>query len=282
MRVVGGSFGLCFGVLLLACGDSATTGGGGGQGGQSGDGGAVDGGGGGEPGAGGTGGDPGVGGDPSAGGGGGAPVTTDCDPVAQDCADPLATKCTLIIDAGFTAFVDEACTEPKGDALLGEPCVRPTNTPGIDTCVSTYCANFGNADPATRTCHTICQDDDICPADEACLGMFELQYGVCSTECSPFPEDTCAAGTCAATSKTSLVWGFFCVPSQGSTPDGAVCTTFDECLDGSSCLAGETELETHCRPYCDLTHPCEPGLECSPFESDTPGAEEVGICFPAP
>lgn len=281
MRTMGGVVALWLGLGLAACGDSGTATGGNGPGGQPGTGGdPADGG---APSAGGdpnVGGDPSVGGAPGEGGAGGAP--SDCDPVAQDCTDPVATKCTLIIDAAFTAFIDEECMAPKGDAMLGEPCVRPTNTPGIDTCASTYCANFGNAGTTERTCHTICQSDDICAEGEACLGMFELQYGACSVECNPFPTDNCAAGSCSATTKTSLEWGFFCFPSTGSTPDGAVCTTFDECLDGSSCLASETELETHCRPYCDPTHPCDAGFDCSPFESDTPGAEDVGICFPAP
>ncbi len=282
MRLCGGGWGLCFGVWLLACGDSATATGGGGHGGQPGTGGdPSDGGGsnvGGDPNAGGA---PGVGGAMGEGGAGG--TQADCDPVAQDCSDPNATKCTLIIDADFTAFIDEECTVPKGDDLLGESCTRPTNTPGIDTCLSTYCANFGNADVTTRTCHTICQGDEVCTVvDDACMGMFELQYGSCTKQCSPLPNNDCAAGACRAAQKASLEWGFFCIPGAGTTPDGDVCTLFDECLDGSSCLAGEGELENHCRPYCDDSHPCDPGLECVLFESETPGTENVGICFPTP
>jgi hypothetical protein len=201
--------------------------------------------------------------------------------VAQDCADLVLTKCTLIVDADFTEFVDQVCMEPPGSAAVGEACTRPTNTPGIDTCLDSYCANFGSEDPADRTCHEICQDSASCEDGAGCVGLFDGLFGACSTECNPFPVDTCAAGSCGAATQPNLTWGFYCFPSQGSTPDGDVCATFDECLDGSGCLAGPSEVDNHCRPYCDTLNPCDIGFECSLFEADTPGAEDVGICFPA-
>jgi hypothetical protein len=234
----------------------------------------------------------GTGGDDGAGGADGPGAGEECDPVAQDCADPEAPKCRL--DLTDPLYITALCAEELGDLGLGEPCSRPTETQGVDDCAAgLYCSPIGEplGDPQSRRCRTQCDAHDQC-GDGYCTlfnsaadGVFPPDVravGVCFEECDPLDPEACVEGAhCGTSFAIDFTLAISCQPGDGDGEEGASCTRDTDCAPTLGCFGGA------CRPWCDLEDDgCAEGSVCAEVV-DAGGqpaifhGETYGACIPA-
>jgi hypothetical protein len=193
-------------------------------------------------------------------------VTRDagCDPVAQT-GCPGGEKCSLVGN-------DLQCVLP-GTGAAGDGCQAII---GGDSCApGLICASAGGASTCVQFCDRVCGEP--CGPGARCntrLGdSGEWGCGPLPAACDLLAQDCAGAGeACYLLEPKTGTTG--CVPA-GSLPEGAACTTQDECGRGLVCLASQAGGLTVCVPLCDTgaTSPCPAGV-CTAL----PGLEPVGYC----
>ncbi len=142
---------------------------------------------------------------------GDAPPDTSC---PRPCLTPGAIRCE---EAGWSVCVD------YGDGCFGwsepSPC-----TDGGNTCQATTCLDGTGCVHTPRNDGTPCDDYDLCTSGEACYGGF------------------CSGGRPLVCDDDDACTTDYCDPVDGcvftAAPDGAPCTTGDECLEGETCQSG--------------------------------------------
>lgn len=106
------------------------------------------------------------------------------------------------------------------------------------------------------TCQKYCQNDDVCSDGKTCIGedtggLTQIAgWGLCGDGCRSFgPAGQCGPkGACKALTPRDGV----CVYSEGTTPAYATCSSPDECVAGTECMA-LVQGEPRCYPSCDPT-----------------------------
>lgn len=212
------------------------------------------------------------------------PVTTDCDPWAQDCVE--GEKCVPFSDNGSNWNANK-CVLVSGDGQPGDTCTWDGITVATDSCgADSHCWDVMDVDGQLQgTCAAFCSgsvDNPSCGPESACLIANEGAINLCIATCDPVAQD-CGAGL-------GCFWGgdeFQCIFTAGDIMGGEPCGFLNDCAPGHLC-AGADVLPACagtacCTPFCDLTTPdCgDPATECSAFfEEGTapPGYESVGVC----
>lgn len=199
------------------------------------------------------------------GGAGGAAMNPDpCDPLAQDCVEALASKCTIHL--GDTGALSAACEAPLGDKKLDEICQRPTGEAGVDTCEKgLYCAFYGNpaSSPQQRSCLALCDTLGSCAQGKECAGIGDNTLGICAPVCAPYTA-ACGAGTkCGVQGLVGGDAGFICTP-LGTKAAGEACAGALECGADMGCRNFGAGFV--CTAYCNDAHLCaEASAHCSAY-----------------
>ncbi|HJZ85504.1 MAG TPA: hypothetical protein VKN99_10055 [Polyangia bacterium] len=206
-----------------------------------------------QSGAGGTGG--------TGGAGGVGMVCTDPSSTTGDgCAGTGLPKCALTFPMGATTASFNCTT--GGSATTGQPCDRPTNTPGVDTCVAgDFCSALDV--PSGRVCRRICTSAAGCGAGESCFEVGN-PYGACrASTCDPFA----AASPCPQSNPLAMsqvcTWGLL----TGRTASAPMCTLGGPVGVGGACNATATPPtlctqgavclnDNRCHKLCDGAHGC--------------------------
>lgn len=227
-----------------------------------------------------------VGGSGGVGGAGGAKGPgpgESCDPVAQDCADPAASKCE--IDYATQPELPAKCVAPLGDAKAGEACTRPTNQAGIDTCADAYCSMIEHprADPQERSCRSFCNSNAMCGDGAFCSRLNVPKGGVnapmppgvrmlglCVKQCDLWAPDPCAPDTrCVPVYDVENTQGKTLCIGYGKAQQGDACSAPEDCDLGLMCF-GQV-----CQPDCNDKHPtCPNGMTCAA------NGAAIGMCKP--
>jgi hypothetical protein len=161
----------------------------------------------------------------------------------------------------------------------GAVCQRPTNEPGVDTCVpGQFCTLYGlpESDPLVRICQPLCRPDHACAAQTVCRRIGNSpDAGVCMPPCDPLAGDPCGDGlTCGRQYVIDRVGtATVCDWTNEAGAAGAACTWDWDCAAGLGC-----HLPTgQCRAWCDADHPCAAGT-CEPTMDVV--VESRGVCVP--
>lgn len=208
-----------------------------------------------------------------------------CDVVGGDCA--AGERCQVVAGATpedrFTACV------PAGEIAEGEPCTRAGGRIGADECApGLTCTNLGQLDLTRRTCTRLCETTTDCEAGETCWVFSAAPHaGVCRPTCT-FLGDDCPDGFSC---QPELSWAPMSTVSDVPvvTPDctltgmgavGDACTDPIECGPTTSCFVDLARPEggPHCRPLCDVDHPCPAGEHCQARGYTNPNG--YGACMP--
>ncbi|MBI5610425.1 MAG: hypothetical protein HY902_16225 [Deltaproteobacteria bacterium] len=197
-----------------------------------------------------------------------------CDVLLSNCSDPATSKCT-IVPGEEGQEITTTCKPFLGKAKLGEPCNRPNDVVGEDTCdTGLFCSYYGlsKSTPQQRVCRQMCELESPCPTGTKCFGVNGSQLaGHCAPACTPFVNN-CGSPelTCKMLQLVSAVGAFdFTCSWSGSVADFAECTKSEECAPNSHCrqVAGGKAL---CSPLCDDAHPCaDKDAVCLSFTSWT-------------
>jgi hypothetical protein len=202
-----------------------------------------------------------------------------CDILAGGCDDSTA-KCTLAVDPMFVGTL--SCEAPPGAGKLADPCTRPTNTLGVDTCgPGLFCSGLGypKATPQQRECRQFCELGTACPAGTGCTALdVPGIHGFCAPTCTSFQGDCGADQACRAGARldgdSSMGGNFYC-NFLGTLPPYAPCTSSNDCQDDTECRL-QKDSTLACQPLCDATtHPCADPLATCQMFSDVPG---LGRC----
>lgn len=210
---------------------------------------------------------------------GGAAMNPDpCDPLAQDCVEAVASKCTVHL--GDMGAISADCEAPLGDKKLDEICLRPTGEAGVDTCEKgLYCAFFGNpvSSPQQRSCLALCDAPGSCAQGKECAGIGDSTLGVCGPVCAPYTA-ACGAGTkCSVVGLVGGDAGFLCTP-LGTKAAGEACAGALECGADMGCRNFGAGFV--CTSYCNDAHLCaDASAHCSAYPD--PALAGWGACVPS-
>lgn len=183
-----------------------------------------------------------------------------CDPVAQDCAQPGATKCTVLTtDAGV---VDTTCVAEDGTVATGGSCTRDATAAfAKDDCArGALCSEL--ATPGAPSCLRFCRHTSDC-AGAACMQVTDRvpPDGVCVAQCTLFAP--CADGrACGPEHDLDARAVAQCRDQVPSAVEGTACTDQSDCAADLLCVTGSGGGAT-CRPLCDPAHPCAGGGSCA-------------------
>jgi hypothetical protein len=219
-----------------------------------------------------------------------------CDTIAQDCGtgkkcvpgavDAMKHVHNVCITAG-TATDQMACTP----SATGDACA-----PGL------VCLNSG---AGGGLCYTICGTCDpsntmmpcAVPATGKCMpemgqptycvnvivdGMMNELGQICAPSCDPFETTPCTYTDSAGAMQTNgncfeYLGGPVCY-SAGAIADGAACTHYDDCKQGSSCFT--IGMAFKCYPNCNLMvtpTTCAAGTTC--HNAMDPWEPNLGYCM---
>jgi len=206
-----------------------------------------------------------------------------CDVYAQNCVDPAAPKCE--VDYSDRVNIPTFCGELLGTQQVNEPCVRPNNVVGEDTCdIGLICSNLGRPALTDRICRRFCKSSDECEPDEFCtvlnsgggapLPANVRLVGYCAgPNCDFFDTTTCpGTATCLTTTSMENVSTPVCTWSN-SKQKGEACTSNNDCAHGLLCLSSTSK----CAPMCGNAHPtCDTTETCAMINT----AMDLGVCVP--
>jgi hypothetical protein len=197
-----------------------------------------------------------------------------CDLLAQDCKDPCNPKCSFFaLEAGTSIAAGNfvACGPLAGEGGVDQPCTRPTNVAGYDTCAKGFCCVSSStpADASTlRVCRPVCAAAGNCLSGEFCEAMTVptlpiSQGGICARKCDPW-STACASGDgCVTYLDITNTFQLTCGVT-GSSAAGATCAGGNDCLPGAACWRVGDSGTSACAPYCDGTHLCSSGTCTAP------------------
>lgn len=206
-------------------------------------------------------------------------TATCCSVTTQDCK--AGERCQPVGNTQNVAV--NACIPDRGTVDLNGACTRAgaaVTDIGDDDCKKGhFCANFGQATPATRVCRKLCTSNTDCTTG-ACFGFASAGSGLCIDRCKLDGTGTaCAAGnTCRPLTSLSPTAGEVVdlrCDFIGTTADGGNCTASADCVAGSGCTGGK------CAPICDTAHPCATGTCTKLTGTYAPTTEaSTGFCKP--
>ena len=207
----------------------------------------------------------------SSGGGGSSPCTEDpCKLALPQCGCDPGQKCTY-------TFGHRACV-PDGSVGPGLSCTGNQCTAGY------LCVQFGNP---PSTCHKFCEGDADCAPPQGLCALSLTGSGgaspitLCSESCDPITNAGCpVAGMKCELSQSQTPpqpWFTLCLAS-GSTGQGGVCASPDDCAPSLSCFNGAQGLR--CMAWCEVASPACPGnLTCGSLNPQLfVGSVEYGAC----
>ena len=205
-----------------------------------------------------------------------------CDVVAANCTDPKAPKCAMSYE-GASEVAVESCTPSLGNGKLGEPCTRPKEVVGSDTCgPGLFCSglNHPKSTPQERECRLYCAWDTVCPTGTACQSLSsDNRLGFCGQKCVPFGGGCASGNSCKPAPLVGGGGGLagFC-NLDGTSPAYAACKNVLDCGADTTCREKTPGSGAMCSPYCDATHPCaDAAATCTPFAS--PELAKFGSCL---
>jgi hypothetical protein len=179
------------------------------------------------------------------------PTGAVCDPVCQ-------SGCACGLGCSVSTAGTLMCSAPVGSKTAGQVC-----SPSLDDCQpGSVCLKEACGKDLGR-CYRYCREGDatVCGTQAACRTPVELPNGTDSQQrvCDLAPQ-TCDAMTgtgcpdpalrCYAANSTSTV----CDCPAKTGPEGAECTTYNECAAGLACLT--VANRTRCVRVCRTTADC--------------------------
>jgi hypothetical protein len=213
-----------------------------------------------------------------------------CDVFMQDCVDPKAPKCTLDVTADPIAM-DSTCEPSLGTQKDHEPCERPNDSPGVDTCdKGLWCSAINHvvATPQERECRKLCKASSECSTGEACVRLNDSDpsgnypagtriVGACFDTCPDiFDQSNCVADhKCLSDFEPDLkTMVTICLPA-GTAKVGESCKANDDCAGAAGCMLDPGPDHGTCQPWCDNSahKTCAAGQTCLGFQN-----EAFGIC----
>lgn len=209
-----------------------------------------------------------------------APIMPVCDPFAQDCPD--GQRCHMVFDNGWGERCIPMPAEPTG---LDEVCAQAIGgVRGNDSCAPrTLCAFWGlpRSTPQERRCRALCQRNDECGPDEACLLLGgDTRTGGCVPKCDPVAND-CQEGTrCIVLRATAEGESATLCALPGDGAIGDACRVDGDCAEGT-CQAGSAVGESRCRAFCRGDGDCGDGMSCFPIIPQAGLPADTGLCLPS-
>jgi hypothetical protein len=202
-----------------------------------------------------------------------------CNPITQNCTDPCFSKCNYFsLEAGTSVAAGNfvGCGPWVGDAGLDQPCTRPTDDPGYDTCAKGFsCVSLSTpADASTlRVCRPTCSAQNNCSPNEFCAAMTVptlpiTQFGICARNCDPWTTQCASGDGCVNYLDINNHFNLTC-GVVGQTAIGQQCAGGNSCVAGSSCTQVGDSGSSVCAPFCDGTHTCSTGTCATPVPGAT-------------
>lgn len=179
-----------------------------------------------------------------------------CHPERKDC--PEGQTCTMVSPNSFRCA-------PAGTAKLGDLCEQ-NNCEAPNICLKLY-----TPDPV---CHEPCDPastSSSCPANQGCLPMSGLDFGLCRDTCDPVDPEACPQGrTCQSVGRTARICS-----REGNAELGAACGPgIGDCKRPYNCM--NINRESLCRKNCRKDSDCGSGQTCASLNG-----LDYGFCMTA-